>query len=224
MNREDYKILTQQVKSNNLKHSNTAKNCSNINLAVKRALTHLISNMLENQLILDNLKEFTHHKKLLEKNFNMNGEGTIKNPFKLNINYGTGEFYNSHFLFSNSEYPKFVKPNNCHTNAYKFAKMFIGECQVLFGICETDHPFLHSVVKIKDFIVDFNYNLVMSENLYFSLFNFEVLNTINNKDIRKYNNTLVNAITTNNLLITDGEVNACFYELLELIKTNEFID
>jgi len=222
MNREDYKILIQQTKLNQLRQTNTANKCSAITLAIKSAIAHCITNMLDYQLQLDNLSDFVHTKQSLEKNFKMQGEGTMDDPFKITTNYGAGEFYNAHFLFLNCEYPKFVRPNNCHTNSYKFAKMYLDKCEVLFGICQTDHSFLHSIVKVKDFIVDFNYNLVMSADLYFSLFNFEVLNTISNEDIKNNNKQLIDAITKNNILITDGEVNACFYELLDLIKTNEF--
>jgi hypothetical protein len=43
------------------------------------------------------------------------------------------------------------------------------------------------------------------------------LNKIKNVDIQKNDKNLIDYITANKILITDGEVNACFYELLEQI-------
>ena len=169
--------------------------------------------MLNCQFSIDDLEEFFHYKNLLEKQLNMMGDGTQENPFKIKIDSSIGQFFSAKQLFKQG-YPKFIKPHNCHTNSYKFAKFFNKDCEVLFGICHADIAFIHSVLKINDYILDFNYDLVMSENLYNHLFNFKVLNTIKSEDIKKYNSALENYVAENHLTITDGEVNACFYELV----------
>ena len=201
------------------KTSKIALSSSFVQLAIKRVLTSYLSQMLENEFV--NINEYNKLKEKLIKNFYLSGKGDANSPFQLNSDIGSGSFYNAKLLFKDNKYPNFVKARNCHTNSYKFAKMYIGECEVLFGICHTSYSFLHSVVKIKDIILDFNYNLVMNEDLYYNLFNFEVLNTVKNSDIRTYNQPLIDALSKNNLTVTDGEVNACFYELLKLLNLKE---
>jgi len=217
MKREDFKNLI--IDKDEVRTSKIALSSSFVQLAIKRVLTSYLSQMLENEFV--NINEYNNLKETLIKNFYLSGKGDANSPFQLNSDIGSGSFYNAKLLFLDNKYPKFVKARNCHTNSYKFAKMYIGECDVLFGICHTGYSFLHSVVKINDVILDFNYNLVMSEDLYYNLFNFEVLNKVNNADIRTYNQPLIDALHKNNLTVTDGEVNACFYELIKLLNITE---
>ena len=219
-----FKDLQQQSQLGTLRESSVSLKYSKINLAVKKAIKNALVNLIINQQYDDNLSEYLYYKNSLEKNFNLQGEGIINNPFRLSTNFANGKFYNAHLLFCDGKYPNFIKPNSCHTNSYKFAKMYIDNCSVLFGISSSDYPFLHSVIKIKDFIIDFNYNLVMSKDLYISLFNFEVLNEVFNTDIKANHNRLANKLQENNSKITDAEVNACYYEIINLLNNNKLID
>lgn len=116
------------------------------------------------------------------------GLGTLNHPYIIDSKQGKGKIVNAHELFEKKEYPNYVESNKCFANslvyAYSLARDGV-DAKLVSGIFDVGiRPILHSVVEIPnhkvlgDCIVDFNYNLAISKNLYCSLFNFEELNNV----------------------------------------------
>ena len=103
--------------------------------------------------------------------------------YSLNSELGNGIFFDAHELFLNGEYPKWIKRYHCFTNTHLYILQTKLKATILSGIAFIGKPFLHSVLLIGDNIIDFNYDLVISKDLYFALTHFEVLSTLNYKSI-----------------------------------------
>jgi len=73
---------------------------------------------------------------------------------------------------------------------------------------------------MDNYILDFNYDLLMTKELYCSLFNFEVLNVINGDDVKKYADKM-EAINCDRL--TNADVVFCFYDILNKLENNTAI-
>lgn len=96
--------------------------------------------------------------------------------YSIVTDFGEGRFFDAHKLYGESgEYPKWVKPNNCFLNSHFYVMQNPTATKILSGIAYMKKPFLHSVVSAGDNILDFNYDLVISKDLYLALMNFEVL-------------------------------------------------
>ena len=95
-------------------------------------------------------------------------------------------------------------------------------CEILSGICYRSYPFLHTVLLIDDYILDFNYDLIMAKDLYMDLFNFEVISKIKSEDVlanlKLFNGK--NKFVKENK-ITYGDVCFCYYEMLEILKNKQ---
>ena len=117
------------------------------------------------------------------------GNGNKNNPYELTTDFGSGAFYNAREFFDKKEYPKFIVKNECFSNCYMLVtKGVVKDCEILSGIAyrgEGGRPFLHSVIKVDNKVMDFNYNICMDEELYYALFNFEVLNRLDSKTMMK---------------------------------------
>ena len=133
------------------------------------------------------------------------GAGTKDWPFHIKTKWGSGCFYDAHEVFKGAKYPNYIEKLYCFSNCYFMAKE-IGEtnnlsCKVLGGIAYIkDYPILHAVVETEDgYIIDFNYDIVMEKELYFSLFAFEPLSELTSQEIfvkdrllNKYRNHIKN--------------------------------
>lgn len=109
------------------------------------------------------------------------GVGTRVSPFKIQTQYGCGEFFNARLLFEDGKYPINAIHGCCFMNCYNMAlKLSKENCSILSGIAfKGKRPFLHSVIKIGDKIIDLNYDMCIDAELYYGLFNFEVLSEVN---------------------------------------------
>lgn len=112
------------------------------------------------------------------------GLGTRKNPYKIKTDFGNGTFYDARKGFEKNKYPEWIEQNYCYSNCYQFVLLTKVDCKVLSGIGYMDKSFLHSVLLVGDKIIDFNYHIVMSKDLYFKLTKFECLAEIDAKKIR----------------------------------------
>ena len=121
--------------------------------------------------------------------------------------------------FKNRQAPSLFKKYQCHSNCFEFAVKTKRSCTILSGISFRNRSFLHSVLLMGEYILDFNYDLVMSKDLYIQLFNFEILNKVNSEDVQKYAYLFYGGskfFKENE--VTYGDVNFCFYELVDIIK------
>ena len=117
------------------------------------------------------------------------GEGSPEYPFTIKTKWASGKFLNARHLFKDKQYPWYINKFYCFSNCYYMAKE-IGEantkpCKVLSGIAFVkDNPILHTVIETGDgWIVDFNYDVAMEKDLYFSLFAFEQLSELTSQEI-----------------------------------------
>lgn len=113
------------------------------------------------------------------------GLGTIKHPYRIETDFGSGSFYDARKGFNKKRYPDFVAQNFCYSNCLQFALTTKIDCKILSGIGYMNKPFLHSVILIGDKIIDFNYHVVMDKDLYFALTKFECLAELEAKRVRK---------------------------------------
>ena len=106
--------------------------------------------------------------------------------YEIKTKLGDGIFFNTLRLFEDGKYPVWIKPGFCYSNTYAHIMTEELKAKILSGIVYlgAGKPFLHSVILHNDdTIIDFNYNLVMSKELYFSLFNMEVLAELESEKI-----------------------------------------
>ena len=121
--------------------------------------------------------------------------------------------------FLEEEDCSYFQKRYCFQNVYEFAARNENKSEILSGIAFRDYPFLHSVILVGDYILDFNYDLAMGKDLYFKMFNFEVLSRVDS-DYVKENSYLISKdskfLTSNR--IAYGDVAFCFEELVEILK------
>ena len=103
--------------------------------------------------------------------------------YEIKSELGNGVFFDAHKLFIDGEYPTWIKPNYCFSNSHLYILQTKLEATILSGIAFVGKPFLHSILLIDDNVIDFNYDLVMSKNLYFALTHFEVLAELSYKQL-----------------------------------------
>ena len=142
------------------------------------------------------------------------------NMYRIETKFGEGTFFDARKLFEKGKYPAWVKPDFCYSNAYAHVMTEELKATVISGIgyVGSGKPFLHSAILTADgMIIDFNYNLVMSKELYYNLFNFEVLAWLDSDKIIK-NKTFC----LKNPEIFSGyksyEINFAFDEVMEKVK------
>ncbi|MBR4999289.1 MAG: hypothetical protein IKY10_05350 [Clostridia bacterium] len=113
------------------------------------------------------------------------GLGTIKRPYKIETDFGSGSFYDVRKGFNKKMYPDFVEQNFCYSNCLQFALTTKIDCKILSGIGYMEKPFLHSVILINDRVIDFNYHVVVDKDLYVSLTKFETMVELDAKKVRE---------------------------------------
>ena len=107
--------------------------------------------------------------------------------YRINTKFGEGVFFSAFDIFGEEETKSFIKPNNCHGNSLNAALIIdqvVPERKpvVYTGIAclPFSKPFLHSVYCL-DFqgipiVIDYTYNIAMSEDLFNKMYHFKVLN------------------------------------------------
>ena len=95
--------------------------------------------------------------------------------YEIETKLGKGTFFDAHRLFQDDEYPRWIRHHQCFANAHLYILKTKMDAKVLSGIAFVGKPFLHSVLLVGDDIIDFNYDLIMSKDLYCALTHFEVL-------------------------------------------------
>ncbi len=125
------------------------------------------------------------------------GKGSIEQPYLIKTKYGEGKFFDARFMFKRHKWPAFIKRNNCYYNSRLAAMNFISqgfETKQITGIIYSGQPYLHSVAVLefdgktghKKYVLDSNYHMIMSYDLYMKLFCFEVLSVIDGEELLKY--------------------------------------
>lgn len=120
----------------------------------------------------------------------LRGLGTKVRPYEISTKWGKGKFFNAHYLFQDQKYPKYIQKRMCFYNSLKFAldsdENKQDSCLVLSGISLFNAgPGLHSVIEKNGYIIDFNYDLVMSSELYKEVFRFEVLSELSSENLNE---------------------------------------
>lgn len=133
--------------------------------------------------------------------------------YQIKSELGNGIFFDAHKLFADNKYPEWLKPYYCFDNTRIYITNLGLEGRILSGIAFVGKPFLHSVLLIGDSVVDFNYDLVISKDLYFALTHFEVLAELTNKQLYE-NKKLINEIRG----IDNYVFNFAFEDVLKLIS------
>ena len=177
--------LRKQETSGRLRMPNCAKNVENIEelRQVNAAIEFLARSDKRSFLLLV---------KMLIKGIDcitdLKGIGTKNCPYEIETSFGSGSFYSVAECFELGVVPEDIEYKQCFHNCYlAVTKGYIKNCEILSGIAyrggEDMNPFLHSVVRVENKILDFNYNLCIDEELYKKLFNFEIFNTLSSNRV-----------------------------------------
>ncbi len=139
--------------------------------------------------------------------------------------FGKGKFFDSRALFENWKYPKWIVPGFCYSNAYAHILTQGIKAKIVSGIVYIGRgkPFLHSVILTNEgMVIDFNYSLVMDKELYFNLFNFEVLAELESEKILENKEFCL----SNPKIFSDYksyEINFAFDDVIERVKAKQNI-
>ena len=124
--------------------------------------------------------------KTIMRKFGINDLKKLDNcvgSYEIKSDLGGGIFFDAHKLFPDQKYPEWIKPYYCFDNTRLYIFRTGLEASILSGIAFIGKPFLHSAILIGDNIIDFNYDLVISKDLYFTLTHFETLAELSCKQI-----------------------------------------
>ncbi len=147
------------------------------------------------------------------------GIKNIKKPdncvefYKISSDFGEGVFFDAHKLFENGEYPRWIRPYYCFNNTHLYILTTGVDATILSGIAFIGKPFLHSVLLVDDNVIDFNYDLVISKDLYFKLTHFEVLAELTHEQLLE-NKSLIFGIKD----VQSHVFNFAFEEVIEQEK------
>lgn len=127
----------------------------------------------------------------------ISGSGTIEDQYILKTKYGEGKMFDARYLFQNKKWPKCLKVHECYENSrvlVNFASRNNNwEVKQQTGIIFDEYTYLHSIVCIQTpnhkWVLDSNYHLMMSYDLYVKLMSFEVLNEVSSEEILNEENT-----------------------------------
>ena len=117
------------------------------------------------------------------------GLGTNKRPYKIDGELGRGNIINAHEFFTSKKYPEFIEKGFCFGNCFTMAQVLANskkESKIVSGIMSNgNYSFLHSVLEVDKFIIDFNIDMAISKELYNNIFLFEPLVVLEGKQIHK---------------------------------------
>ena len=216
----EFNRLIEDQKKNELRPSKRTLLKTDKQLHDRLTLTNNIIKLMEAQSKYDLAHVVGYLEDGMEKEYNMTGNGTLENPYKIKTEYAEGSFCNAGLYFKGKGYPTFVKPFSCHDNSYNFATKLRGSCYVMSGIAQRESSFLHTVIIVENKVLDFNYNLLMDASLYTELFNFELISLTSSRDMQSYLPLInENAELLNGNKITFGHINFCFEDLIKRLKS-----
>ena len=218
MKLQKFRELAKAEKEGVVRKPQNMKFLSQAEIIEKKALLKLIIDLISSKYNYDEMYKVAGYEKHLKSFYNTTGNGTFELPYTLQSNFGEGKFCDLCSYFKSKEYPNFIRKRYCHSNCFEYAKRINSKCKILSGIVCKDYPFLHSVVLIGNYILDFNYDLLMTKDLYVNLFNFEILNELKGEDITVNLHKLEKA---KNINLTYAEVNFCFYDIINRIEHNQ---
>ena len=217
---EDFRKLCDAQERKELRKPEVLNTLTEQDINNKLGLSNVIAKFLEKFGEIDD-DESRIFEKVLRRKFNVKGSGEKNDPFCIKSYLGAGSFLHFNCFFALNKAPNYFVKRMCHQNAYEFAKKSPLKCEIISGICYRKFPFLHSVILVDDYILDFNYDLAMSKDLYLNLFNFEILSIVKSDDIKvnlKMFNKQSKFLAENE--ITYGDVVFCYDELITIL-TNE---
>jgi len=121
----------------------------------------------------------------------INGKGTVENCYTIKTPYGEGEVFNVKYLFKRNKCP--LKQGNCFSNSWQMASVVadltdneVSDCvSGISLIAQKEGPssILHSIVETDRWVIDVNWGICMSKELYYKLFMFEELARIKGQRI-----------------------------------------
>ncbi len=124
-----------------------------------------------------------------------------KTKHKYHISTKDGDFivFDAHRLYTNKKIPDYVKDGHCYENACldcKYLTEFHKTSEAMVNIgwvqspCEGSTPAIHAVCSFKApdnsrYIIDYHFNIVMTEEFYKKLFNYHKLNEFDYTQLMK---------------------------------------
>ena len=136
---------------------------------------------------LDNLTDNTYIKSITKDGY----------KYFVSTQDGTLAFYDAHNLYQEKQYPYEIEPGHCYTNATIDCKRLTESrpgCEAKVNIgwvklpYEDQAPIIHAVCSFKAYdsmryVIDYNLNLVMEEQMYKKFLNFQEINVVTYGDI-----------------------------------------
>lgn len=221
MELKEFRKLVEQQHNKKLREPDVLMFLSNEEIKSRFSLLSNIIKFIEKQYIYDEQYIVHSIKKGLQ---NCYGLKETNNTFSIHSSNYNGKFKDLHFMFKDYEYPDYILNQFCHKNCFEFALHSENNCSILSGISYRKESFIHSVILLNDYILDFNYDLMMTKELYFKLFNFEVLNVVRSEDLKENIDLIANSNQTlTGNTYTYGDINFCFNEVIENLKLEQNI-
>ena len=221
---EEINFLAKQEKEGLLRKPTSAQNYTQEDLQTQEQLLLRIRWFLEeekaNGFVGCLFRRIVMKKQKGVKSFQ--GLVTIKHPYKIETDFGGGTLYDARKGFNKKTYPEWIEQNYCYDNCLKFALLTKLDCSVLSGLAYMDKPFLHSVILVKDKIIDFNYHIVMDKELYFKLVKFECMAKVNAKQVRDTSDFVVSKRSIlNKSNLKTITMNFAFDDVLDYLQNEE---
>lgn len=217
-------ILAEQDRNNTLRLPKPAEKKSKEELLMyEKIMSAMVAGVIENPQADILLKDLSVIESLKQDGIRqLRKIDYAKGVYKINTQYGSTEFYDAHRLFIGGRYPQWLKPGLCYSNCYTYALSSKTNSKVVSGIAFMgDTTFLHSVVVIADKVIDFNYNIVMSFEMYKKMFCFEILAELESKRIKDTNAWFeLNYELLNSPDLQTYTLNFAHEDLLNYIKKN----
>ena len=123
----------------------------------------------------------------------ISGNGSGKKKYILKTPFGEGECFKVEYLFKGKNNP--LEVGKCFSNSFNMASAMvqlpdIETCDCVSGILYTKGDncksnILHSVFELKGYVVDVNFGLCISKELYYKIFMFEELVRLSGQQINE---------------------------------------
>lgn len=219
MNLQEFRILMNAENTQSLRAPECLKDLTESEIQQKFIISANIKDLMLNFFCVDEQEFVSALKRVMASRYNLTGQGTAASPYHIDTPFGSGKFLNFYNFFTSRKLPQYLVKQECFSNCYEFAKKQNIHSTVLSGICHRQSSFLHSVLLINGYILDFNYDLAMSKQLYCELFNFEILNEVDSDEI-KANAYLFNKKSkfVEQTELTYADVNFCYSDIIKELE------
>ena len=156
----------------------------------------------------------------------ISGKGTVKKKYILKTPFGEGKCFDIKYIFKDNKCP--LEVGKCFSNSFNLAAAFsqmpkvqVADC--VSGILYADdadgkRSVLHSVFELGEFVVDANFGLCVSKDLYYKIFLFEELTRISGTCI----NEVEKILQTEDSRELSKQFNLKTYHLVFALK--DFVD